>query len=81
VTYSRFCINTIEFPDDEHKVARNMERIAIYIYIYMCVCVYICVCVCIYIYIYIYIYKEVVRQVGYLLELYREEQSPEYKIL
>jgi len=24
VTYSRFRINTIDFPDDEHRGARNM---------------------------------------------------------
>jgi len=24
VTYTRCCIDTIDFPDDEHKVARNM---------------------------------------------------------
>jgi hypothetical protein len=27
VTYTRGCIDTIDSPDDEHKVARNMWRI------------------------------------------------------
>ena len=29
VTYTRCCIDTIDSPDDEHKVARNMYRIEI----------------------------------------------------
>jgi len=32
VTYTRCLIDTIESPDDEHGVARNMERIEINIY-------------------------------------------------
>jgi len=32
VTYTRCCIDTIDSPDDEHKVARNMCRIDINIY-------------------------------------------------
>jgi len=57
VTYNRCRIDTIDSPDDEHKVARNTYRIEIKKYI-----------------------KGVVRQVGYLLELYRDARSPEYKI-
>jgi len=29
VTYSRYCIDTFDSPDDEHEVARNMYRIEI----------------------------------------------------
>jgi hypothetical protein len=29
VTYTRGCIDTIDSPDDEHEVARNMYRIEI----------------------------------------------------
>jgi hypothetical protein len=29
VAYTRRCIDTIDFPYDEHEVARNMERIEI----------------------------------------------------
>ena len=29
VTYTRCCIDTIDSPDDEHEVARNMQRIEI----------------------------------------------------
>jgi hypothetical protein len=32
MTYAKYCIDTIDSPDDEHKVARNMERIEINIY-------------------------------------------------
>ena len=32
VTYTRRSIDTIDSPDDEHKVARNMQRIEINIY-------------------------------------------------
>jgi len=32
VTYTRCCIDTIDSPDNEHKVARNMSRIEIHIY-------------------------------------------------
>jgi hypothetical protein len=55
VTYTR-CTDTIESPDDEHKVARNLYRIEVITHI-----------------------KGSVRQVGYLLELYRDARSPEYK--
>ena len=43
MTYNR-CIDTVDSPDDEHKVARNMYRIEINKFVY--------------IYIYIYIYKK-----------------------
>jgi hypothetical protein len=56
VTYTRCCIDTIDSPDDEHKVAQNMYRIEINTY------------------------KRNLRQFGYLLELYRDARSPEYKI-
>jgi hypothetical protein len=55
VTYTRRCTDIIDSPDDEHKVARNMQRIEIN----KC--------------------KGIVHQVGYLLELYRDARSPEYK--
>jgi hypothetical protein len=29
VTHTRRCIDTIDSPDDEHEVARNMQRIEI----------------------------------------------------
>jgi hypothetical protein len=29
VTYTRGCIDKIDSPDDEHEVARNMQRIEI----------------------------------------------------
>jgi hypothetical protein len=29
VTYTRRCIDTIDSPDDEHEVARNMRKIEI----------------------------------------------------
>ena len=29
VTYTRYCIFTVDTPDDEHEVARNMFRIEI----------------------------------------------------
>jgi hypothetical protein len=32
VTFTRCCIDTIDSPDDEHKVARNMYRIEINVY-------------------------------------------------
>ena len=32
MTYTRCCIDTIDSPDDEHKVARDMQRIEINIY-------------------------------------------------
>ena len=32
MTYTRCCIDTIDSPDDKHKVARNMYRIEINIY-------------------------------------------------
>ena len=32
VTYTRCCSDTIDSPDDEHKVAQNMWRIKINIY-------------------------------------------------
>jgi hypothetical protein len=32
VTYIRCCIDTIDSPDDEHKVARNMQRMEINVY-------------------------------------------------
>jgi hypothetical protein len=32
MTYTRCCIDTIDSPDDEHKVARNMKGIEITIY-------------------------------------------------
>ena len=54
VTYTRYCIDKIDPPDDEHKVARNMKRVEINIY------------------------KVIVRQVGYLLELYRDAWSPQH---
>ena len=47
VTYTRYRINTIDSPDDEHRDARNMWRIGINIY-----------------------EKRIVRQVGYLQELF-----------
>jgi len=46
-TYTRYRINTIDSPDDEHRDARNMWRIGINIY-----------------------EKRIVRQVGYLQELF-----------
>jgi len=36
VTYTRCCIDTIDSPDDEHNVARNMYRIEINKYIKNC---------------------------------------------
>jgi len=33
VTYTRCCIDTIDSPDDEHEVARNMKRIEINTYL------------------------------------------------
>jgi hypothetical protein len=32
MTYTRYHINTVDSPDDEHKCARNMQRIEINIY-------------------------------------------------
>ena len=32
VTYTRYHIDTIDSPDDEHGVARNMQRIEINVY-------------------------------------------------
>ena len=29
MTYTRCCIDTIDSPDDEHEVARNMQKIEI----------------------------------------------------
>jgi len=29
VMYTRGCVDTIDSPDDEHRVARNMQRIEI----------------------------------------------------
>jgi hypothetical protein len=56
LAYTR-CIDTINSPDDEHEVARNMYRIVTNVW-----------------------KKRIVRQLGYLLELYQDALSTKHKI-